>query len=59
MSDRDDEYRQEAADALALADKSKNERGKAAWLRIAQSWISLIQKPIRGEQRDVGDKSPS
>ena len=40
--DRDEEYRRQAADAQALADRAKNTRDRAAWLRIAQSWLDLI-----------------
>ncbi len=40
--DRDEEYRRQAADAQVLADKAKNTRDRAAWLRIAQSWLDLL-----------------
>ena len=46
----DDEYRKQAADAQAFADKSIHETDKVAWLRIAQSWLALIRKPTKSQQ---------
>ena len=42
--DKDNEYRRHAADAEALAAKAKNDTDRAAWLRIAQSWLGLIRE---------------
>lgn len=42
--DKDEEYRRQAADAQALADKAKNPRDRAAWLRI--SFAPLGVEPV-------------
>jgi hypothetical protein len=43
--DKEAEYRKHAAEAQAMADRSRNADDKAAWLRIAQGWMSMIRKP--------------
>jgi hypothetical protein len=49
--DHDDEYRRQAAEAQAWADRSTtSEMDKAAWLRVAQDWLSLIRGPKRTKQ---------
>ena len=57
--DRDDEYRIQAAEAEAWADRAINPADKEAWLRIAQRWLSLISKrrPTEQEQFDEGAKT--
>ena len=45
MTEKDDEYRKQAADAQAMADKAFSDENRESWLRIAQSWLSLIKKP--------------
>jgi hypothetical protein len=50
MADRDDEYRKQAADAQAWADRTINPVDKESWLRIAQGWLGLIRKPKPTEQ---------
>jgi hypothetical protein len=40
----DDYYRSQAADAQKQADRSINEVDRASWLRIAQSWLGLINR---------------
>ena len=42
--DRDDEYRAKAEDAQRESGRSTNEVQWAAWLRMAQSSLSLIHK---------------
>ena len=42
---KDQEYRRLAAEAQELAERAKNANDRAAWLRIARSWLGLIQKP--------------
>jgi hypothetical protein len=37
------EYRRYAAEATALAEKAINPSDKEAWLRIAQSWMKLVE----------------
>ena len=50
----DEYYRQQAKDAQQLADKAQNDGDRASWLRIAQSWLSLLSKgaPTASEQFD-------
>jgi hypothetical protein len=43
--DRDDEYRRQAAEAQSWADRTVSHSDKAAWLRIAQGWLSLVRRP--------------
>jgi hypothetical protein len=44
---RDDEYRAKAEEAQKEADRSTNEVDRAAWLRIVQGFLSLLNKPGR------------
>ena len=44
MSD-DDYYRRQAGEAQAHADRAIRSADRAAWLRIARSWLELL--PIR------------
>jgi hypothetical protein len=54
--DNDDEYRRQAAEAQVWADRSTtSEMDKAAWLRVAQGWLSLIRGPKRTEQDKFDD----
>jgi hypothetical protein len=55
---KEDDYRRESEDARALADKAKNPKDRAAWLRISQSWLDLIYKPSRELPRPP-EKPPS
>ena len=43
--DKDDEYRKQAAEAQAWADRTISATDRAAWLRVAQGWLALIRKP--------------
>ena len=38
----EEEYLREAQEAQQWAERSKTEKAKAVWLRIAQSWMSLV-----------------
>jgi hypothetical protein len=40
----DDYYRSQAADAQKQAARSINEVDRVSWLRIAQSWLGLINR---------------
>ena len=40
-----DEYRKFAQEAQDLANRAKNPADKAAWLKIAESWLRLLPKP--------------
>lgn len=42
--DRDEEIRRNAAEAQKWADQAKNDRDRESWLRVAQSWLSLLRK---------------
>jgi hypothetical protein len=42
----DDYYRRQAADAQAQAERSISDIDKTAWLRLAQSWMEMIQKSV-------------
>ncbi len=49
---QDDDYRRYASEAQYLAEHTNNPADKAAWLRIAQSWLGLLSKPAQTpEQR--------
>ena len=48
--DKNDEYRKFAREAQDLADRSRNDTGRASWLRIAQSWLKLLRPPIAKSQ---------
>jgi hypothetical protein len=40
----DEEYRRNAAEAQSCADKARTDTDRAAWLRVAQGWLSLLRK---------------
>jgi hypothetical protein len=40
-----DEFRKFAQEAQELANRAKNPADKAAWLKIAESWLRLLPKP--------------
>ena len=39
-----DDYRRNAAEAQRQADRAISEIDRAAWLRVAQGWLSLLTK---------------
>jgi hypothetical protein len=39
----EDEYRRNAAEAQSQADRALSDVNRAAWLRIAQGWLSMIR----------------
>jgi hypothetical protein len=39
----DDEFRRNADECFRMADATRNERDKAAWLRIAEKWLRMIR----------------
>ena len=53
----DDEYRQQAAEAQAMADQSISAADKEAGLGIVQSWLALIRKPTELEKFDTNAKA--
>ena len=48
------DHRSHAAQCVAQAEKSDNERDKALWLTLAQSWVRLAEHVSR---KDLGDES--
>lgn len=42
--DKRDEYHRNAADAQREADGAIGEMDRAAWLRVAAGWLSLLRK---------------
>jgi hypothetical protein len=41
--DKEEEYLRQAEDAHRFASRARTDRAKAAWLRIAYSWLSLLR----------------
>ena len=54
--DQDDEFRRQAAEAQQWADRTVSENDRAAWLRIAQSWLGLVKKPLRTKTEAFNDR---
>jgi hypothetical protein len=54
---QDDEayYRKQAEDAQKQADRAITDRDHANWLRLAQSWMSLIKGRARTDQETFDD----
>jgi hypothetical protein len=40
---RDDEYRANAAECQRMADSSRDPNDRATWLKMAASWLSMIE----------------
>jgi hypothetical protein len=40
---KEDEYLRRANEAQKWADQAMTDKARAAWLRIAQSWLSLLR----------------
>jgi hypothetical protein len=40
--EKEEEFLRQAEDAHRLAGQARTDRAKAAWLRIAQSWLGLL-----------------
>ena len=54
--DKDDEFRKQAADAQAMADRSISNIDKEAWLRIARGFMDLVRKPLRTKTENFADE---
>ena len=50
-----DNYRRQAADAQKMADRAISPLDKAAWLRIARGFQSLVSEPPRTEAEQFTD----
>jgi len=48
--DVDEEYRRQATDAEKQARVARNDIDRAAWLRIAQGWLSLLHKRPQSDE---------
>ena len=53
--DWDDKFRRNAAAAQRKADGAVSQVDKEAWLRVAQGWLDLIRRPVRGAEQQ-GDE---
>lgn len=52
MSDDENLYLRQAADAQDYAERARTEEDRRAWLRLAQAWLALIRPRNRiAEQR--------
>ena len=54
---RDTEYRRNAAEAQAWADKARTDQDRAAWLRVVQGWLGLIHKPRQTDQNRFDEQT--
>jgi hypothetical protein len=52
-----DEYRRNAADAQREADRARNDLDRAAWLRVAQGWLSLLTTHLERPAQEAFDQS--
>jgi hypothetical protein len=50
MNKDHEEYRRQAADAERQAQSAKNDLDRAAWLRIAQGWLSLLRRRPQNDE---------
>jgi len=46
----EDEYRRQAAEAERQSRLAKNDTDRAAWLRVAQGWLSMLRKRPQSEE---------
>ena len=51
MNSDEDEYRRQAAGAENEARSARNELDRAAWLRVAQGWLSLLRKRPQSDEK--------
>jgi hypothetical protein len=52
MTNSEDEYRRNAAEAQKMADRARGDVDRAAWLRIAQGWLGMIRSRPQTAQED-------
>ena len=53
----DDEYRRQAEGAEKQARYAKNDLDRAAWLRVAQGWLSLLHKRPKSDEEAFDARS--
>jgi len=49
----EDRYLRQAEEARRWAEETKSEKARAAWLRIAAQWLSLIPGYVAGSASDA------
>ena len=54
-SDRDDYYRRQARDAEHQAQRAVSPVDRAAWLRLAHQWLSLVDRKPAQTEADAFD----
>ena len=52
MNRDEDEYQRLSADAERQARSAKSELDRAAWLRVAQGWLSLMSRRPQNAEED-------
>ena len=57
LTDKNVEYRQQADDAQTSANNSQTDGDRAAWLRIAQSWLGLVTRQPQTNQENFDAKA--
>jgi hypothetical protein len=57
MHSDEDEYRRQAADAERQARSAKSELDRAAWLRVAEGWLSLLHKRPQSDEEAIDAQS--
>jgi hypothetical protein len=50
MNSNENEYRRQAAGAENEARSARSELDRAAWLRVAQGWLSLLRKRPQSDE---------
>ncbi len=53
------EYRDRAAECQRFAEHAANDTDRAAWLKLAQSWLLLVRHADSGAANDDGEPPAS
>jgi hypothetical protein len=53
---REDEYELNVRESQRMAENSKSDHDRAAWLRIAQQWLRML-RALRGNETPKEDQS--
>jgi hypothetical protein len=54
---RDEEYRRQAADAENRARHASNDIDRAAWIRVAEGWLSLLHRRPQSDEEIFNPQS--